>query len=161
MGKAELRDRFIELRDDLSATDVKAWTNQILLSLATAYDWASVGSVHVYKSVLKWNEVDTSSVESMLHSRNPAIEVTYGNPNRSMPTPAKQFDVIIIPLLVFDSNLNRIGFGGGWYDRFLSTQPNATKIGLAYSMQQAESVPTKSHDVPLDMVVTQSQVFKA
>lgn len=159
MIKAELRDRFIELRDDLSADDVRTWTDQILKRLTTAVDWSVIAKVHSYKSVLKWKEVDTSPIADMVKALNPDIQVAYGNPDRSTLRPNEQYDVIIVPLLAFDKRLNRIGFGGGWYDRFLAKQVYAIKIGLAYDIQQSDEIPIKAYDIPLDMVITQSRVI--
>lgn len=68
---------------------------------------------------------------------------------------AKELDVVIVPGLVFDEKNNRLGRGKGFYDRFLSTlDPRVRKVGLAFSFQVVPSIPTESHDVPMDLVLT-------
>ncbi len=62
--------------------------------------------------------------------------------------------VYIVPLLAFDPANHRLGYGKGHYDRYLSTQPKALKIGWAYPCQRVDQIPTESHDVVLDYVVT-------
>jgi 5-formyltetrahydrofolate cyclo-ligase len=67
-------------------------------------------------------------------------------------------DLIIVPGIAFDPRGNRIGFGAGFYDRYLEKTP-ATKIGLAYDFQILEKVPLEPHDIALDIIVTPTRVF--
>lgn len=68
-------------------------------------------------------------------------------------------DVIIVPGTAFTTGGERIGQGGGWYDRFLSERcDDVVLIGLAFSPQIVESLPTEGHDVPLHLVVTEDAV---
>ncbi len=61
-----------------------------------------------------------------------------------------KYDLIIVPGLAFDSHRYRLGYGGGYYDNFLVTQPEALKVGIFYPFQQVDQVPTEPHDVCLD-----------
>ncbi len=70
-------------------------------------------------------------------------------------SPGKKKDIILVPGSVFDHKNNRIGYGGGYYDRFLSRYPVLYSIGLAYSCQVVESIPCDEWDRPLDMVITE------
>ena len=66
-------------------------------------------------------------------------------------------DIILIPLVAFDSNLNRLGYGGGYYDRAiekLSRRKKILKIGLAFSVQKINNVPVTKYDKKLDYIVT-------
>ena len=63
-------------------------------------------------------------------------------------------DVIIVPGVAFDKNCNRIGFGKGYFDRFLKTQ-KATTIGLAHNFQIVKKIQAKKFDVPTDFVITE------
>ena len=66
-------------------------------------------------------------------------------------------DVLLIPLVAFDKNLNRLGYGGGYYDRLikkLSKKKNIIKIGLAFSTQEIDKVPINVYDQKLDYIVT-------
>ena len=75
--------------------------------------------------------------------------------------------VIIVPMLMFDRKLNRLGYGGGYYDKsildlkryFNKKQKNFITIGLAYSEQETRSIPYESHDQKLDFIVTEKEIL--
>ena len=72
-------------------------------------------------------------------------------------------DVLLIPLVAFDKNLNRLGYGGGYYDRLieeLSKKKNIIKIGLAFSIQKIDKVPINVYDQKLDYIVTNKYIIK-
>ena len=72
-------------------------------------------------------------------------------------------DIILVPLVAFDKNLNRLGYGGGYYDRLiekLSKKKNIIKIGLAFSIQEIDKVPTNMYDQKLDYIVTNKNIIK-
>ena len=72
-------------------------------------------------------------------------------------------DVLLIPLVAFDKNLNRLGYGGGYYDRLikkLSKKKKIIKIGLAFSIQKISKVPINVHDQKLDYIVTNRYIIK-
>jgi 5-formyltetrahydrofolate cyclo-ligase len=72
-------------------------------------------------------------------------------------------DILLIPLLAFDKNLNRLGYGGGYYDRLiekLSKKKNIIKIGLALSIQKIDKVPINVFDQKLDYIVTNKNILK-
>ena len=72
-------------------------------------------------------------------------------------------DVLLIPLVAFDKNLNRLGYGGGYYDRLikkLSKKKKIIKIGLAFSFQKINKVPTNAYDQKLDYIVTNKYIIK-
>jgi len=63
------------------------------------------------------------------------------------------YDLIIVPGLAFDRLGNRIGYGAGYYDKFLAQCPNAQKVGVAYKFQWMESIPFTSQDIKIDQMV--------
>ena len=72
-------------------------------------------------------------------------------------------DILLIPLVAFDKNLNRLGYGGGYYDRLiekLSKRKNIIKIGLAFSVQEIDKVPINMYDQKLDYIVTNKNIIK-
>ena len=72
-------------------------------------------------------------------------------------------DIIMIPLVAFDKNLNRLGYGGGYYDRLiikLLKKKKIMKIGLAFPFQKIDKVPTNVYDQKLDYIVTNNYIVK-
>jgi len=71
-------------------------------------------------------------------------------------------DILLIPLVAFDKNLNRLGYGGGYYDRLikkLSKKKNIIKIGLALSVQKIDKVPINIYDQKLDYILTNKYII--
>ena len=69
----------------------------------------------------------------------------------------KHPDVLLVPLVAFDKNFNRIGYGGGFYDRYIKKIKKKKKvltIGFAYSFQKVKKIPTNKHDIRLDFIIT-------
>ena len=66
-------------------------------------------------------------------------------------------DILLVPLVAFDKNFNRIGYGGGFYDRYINKirkQKKVITIGFAYSFQKVKKIPTNNYDVKLDFIIT-------
>jgi len=69
-------------------------------------------------------------------------------------------ELVVMPGSVFDMRGGRLGYGGGYYDRFLqNAAPKALRIGLAFDLQAVKDVPQAEHDQPLDYLVTESNSF--
>lgn len=69
--------------------------------------------------------------------------------------PAKALDMIIVPLVAFDRAGARLGYGGGCYDRYLSTlRPDCQIVGIAFEEQRVDHVPTDVHDLPLPNIIS-------
>ena len=67
-------------------------------------------------------------------------------------------DILLVPLVAFDKNFNRIGYGGGFYDRYLEKISKIKKIitiGLAYSFQKVKKIQTNKYDIKLDFIITE------
>lgn len=68
-------------------------------------------------------------------------------------------DIVFLPGSVFDERGGRMGYGGGFYDRFVSGKaPQALRIGLAYEQQMVEEAPLQDHDERMDMIITEKRV---
>ena len=66
-------------------------------------------------------------------------------------------DILLVPLVAFDKNFNRVGYGGGFYDRYIEKIRKRKKvftIGFAYSFQKVKKIPTNSYDIKLDFIIT-------
>lgn len=73
---------------------------------------------------------------------------------------AEKIDCVITPGLAFDAEYNRLGKGGGYYDKFLSRAVNAKKIALAYDCQLVEKVPIEPNDLKVDAVITPTKILE-
>ena len=92
---------------------------------------------------------------------DPLIINKYG-----IPEPQKKSvvypDIILIPMVGFDKSLNRLGYGGGYYDRViekLMKKKKILKIGLAFSAQQISSLPISKYDKKMDYIVTEKYIL--
>ncbi len=72
----------------------------------------------------------------------------------------KEHDIIITPGIAFDLRGNRLGYGGGYYDRLFSSSNRALKIALAFEKQIIDKVPSEKHDIRLDMIITEKDCYK-
>ncbi|MBS3908640.1 MAG: 5-formyltetrahydrofolate cyclo-ligase [Actinobacteria bacterium] len=73
-----------------------------------------------------------------------------------------EIDLVIVPGMVFDECGNRIGYGGGYYDRFLSRVGAAIpRLSIAYELQIVPHIPRESHDLPVDKIITERRVIVA
>ena len=77
-----------------------------------------------------------------------------------IPASPDEVRAVIVPMLAFDHSGNRLGYGAGYYDRFLCNLPHIKKIGLAFSCQEVGCVPCEANDVKMDMVVTENGIFQ-
>lgn len=77
---------------------------------------------------------------------------------KSRAAAAEDLDIIFLPGSVFDERGGRMGYGGGYYDRFVSQEaPQALRIGLAYELQVVEEAPLQPHDELLDLIITEKR----
>jgi 5-formyltetrahydrofolate cyclo-ligase len=75
------------------------------------------------------------------------------------PVEGGKIDVILVPALAFDRRGYRVGYGGGYYDRFLPEAPQAAKIGVAFACQIVEEIPADTYDVTVDRIVTEEGII--
>jgi len=74
------------------------------------------------------------------------------------PVSLDQIDLVIVPAAAWGDDGYRVGYGGGYYDRFLSRLPRATRVGLGFEMQVVPRVPREPQDLPVDILVTEAGV---
>ena len=70
-------------------------------------------------------------------------------------------DVLLVPLVAFDKNKYRIGYGGGYYDKLLCMYPNTLKIGLTFNERILKDIPIENHDISMDYVFTNDNYYKS
>lgn len=85
-----------------------------------------------------------------------AVEIGYCNipePIADEPVGDDPTALVLMPGLAFDKAGNRMGYGGGYYDKFLSEEPNHPTVALCYQFQMVEQIPTDSYDIPVNLVL--------
>ena len=186
-----LRARIKEKRKQLSDESLKLIGNDILKNIQASISFDDYQKISTYFSVN--NEADTSELNNYLWSINkdvflPKIKqdtLVFSGYNKDqklslnnygIPEPdhidenlieAAQCDLMFIPLVAFDSKCNRIGMGGGYYDKTLAFKKggefkNKTLlVGLAYEFQKIDSIEKNAWDIPMDAIITEDKTYKA
>ncbi len=182
--KIRVRKRMLAQRKALSAEAVRESSEAIRRQIVGLWEYAEARVIHCYVSA-KHNEVDTRRLISGAFEEVKRIVVPLTDLRRRLDhseikgldelergvfgllEPKEQcrrrigigeIDLVIVPGLAFDPRGNRVGFGGGFYDRFLS-EVQVPKVALAYSFQVVERIEAGPHDVRMDKVVTEGQVY--
>jgi 5-formyltetrahydrofolate cyclo-ligase len=181
--KRDIRRSVLHGRDALPEEDRRAWSAAITERLMTLPELRSTRTVMAFWSF--GSEVDTSRLIEALHAAGkrvalPRVDgrevaaVVYvpGDPTTATsfgamePTSAEivrptEIDVVIAPGVAFDRNGGRIGYGGGFYDRFLRTvRADTPVIAPAFAMQLVDEIPRGEHDRPVDVVVTENELIR-
>ena len=73
--------------------------------------------------------------------------------------PPEEIDVVVVPVVAFDRQGHRLGYGGGYYDRFLPGVPRAMRIGVAFARQIVAEIPADPYDVGMDRIVTEKEII--
>lgn len=184
MLKKELRNHYKTKRQQLSNDHITTASIAIANNLLSIPIW-SHSNYHLFLSILEQKEVDTSPVLSILQGKDKNIVLpkvitahtlehflltdqtvlkknkwNIPEPTGGITVPVSQLDVVFIPLLAFDRHGNRVGYGKGFYDRFL-TQCNAKviKVGLSFFEAETQITDVQESDIPLDYAVTPKQVY--
>ncbi len=178
LDKPALRDRFCDVRECLSADEVRAASSALCRRLARMAVLREAGAVMAYLAFrnepdlgllfdllpdIQWSVPRTEEKRLIPHVYEPGnlIRHRYGmlEPSADAPTvePAR-LDVVLVPGVSFDRRGGRLGFGGGFYDRFLTTT-SAERIGLTYDACLSEELPCAEHDQRMDWVVTPSRAI--
>ena len=100
-----------------------------------------------------------------IHSRADLISGTFGilEPilrQGIVEVSPSEDSLMILPGVAFDADGRRLGYGGGYYDRYLEHVPGCRRLGLAYACQIADVLPQEVSDIAADMVITEKQIYK-
>jgi 5-formyltetrahydrofolate cyclo-ligase len=104
---------------------------------------------------------DVSLRLSYLRDFSALVPSTFGVPEpigSEIPAAAEDIGTIVLPMLGFDRNGGRIGYGAGYYDRFLSKNRNLRKIGIAFACQEVDSLPVDENDIRMDYIITEEGI---
>lgn len=101
--------------------------------------------------------IKINSLNNLIRSNYGILEPSENESNMNI----KDLDLIIMPGVAFDKFKNRIGYGGGYYDRLLcSSNVNINKVVLAYDFQVLEHISTEEHDIKVDKIITEKRIIK-
>jgi len=180
MTKQELRKIYLGKRDKLGESEYERYCKMIVQNFFNHGNVASISTLHIYLAIVEKKEADTWPILDRLKRENPHIRIAVpkisGNelehyyyeglhqldqnhfgifePTHGTPVSLDRIDAVIVPVLVADKQGNRLGYGRGYYDRFLSQcPPNCRKIGLSL-FNLEDQVPVDDWDVKLDLVIT-------
>jgi 5-formyltetrahydrofolate cyclo-ligase len=187
MNKQELRDIFKEKRKSLSVHEIEKFNDLILINFQKL-KLPFINCVHTYIASLKLGEPDTATIIRYLQFKNPLIKIvipkidihsgkmihyhfdegvemitnTFGidEPKEGILISENEIDLVLIPLLAFDKRGYRVGFGKGYYDKFLSRcKQNVIKAGLSFFDPVDEIKDISGFDIPLNFCITPKEIF--
>lgn len=188
--KKELRKTYLNKRRALTEEDVSRRSQAIFHNWLPLHDPRRHHTVHTFLSIRAFKEVETSAFITHLESVEPAVRIgvprvgfeskelthhaflphqleknSWGilEPKSTSPVlEAHEFDMILVPMLAFDRCGYRLGYGGGYYDKFLAqVRADCELVGLCFGLGHSpEELPVSDHDVPLHCVVTEDGVHR-
>lgn len=189
MRKLELRRTYLERRQSLSAERHEQLSRGIADCLFREIDLHSIRTLHCYISLGHFGEVQTSIIFDRIWEDLPAILTTapqvhettgeivsriYGRDTPTVESPwkipeptgseviaADDLDLVIVPLICFDAAGHRVGYGKGFYDRYLSKcRPDCIKAGLSFFPPVESIDDVHEGDVKLDVCITPEETYR-
>ena len=181
MLKSRLRKKILKIREKINKNNIHINFNQIIkIFKKEKINKKTIGGYYPVSfevddlAILKKFEKNRFNISLPVIKKNFQMDFykwTFSSPLKvnkyGIPEPETQNivypDILLIPLVAFDKNLNRLGYGGGYYDRLiekLSKKKKIIKIGLALSVQKIDKVPTNVYDKKLDYIVTNKYIVK-
>ncbi|MBT8394269.1 MAG: 5-formyltetrahydrofolate cyclo-ligase [Flavobacteriaceae bacterium] len=185
MTKIELRKKYKKLRSSLSSNEIVLKSIAIANNSLKLPIW-NKNFYHLFLSIIEHNEVDTGPLLSVLSGKDKNIVLSKSDfktqtmdhflltdstiiqknkwnipePVNGIAIPSNNIDVVFVPLLAFDEEGNRVGYGKGFYDIFLSEcKPEIVKIGLSFFEVEEQILDTNKNDIALDFCVTPNRTY--
>ena len=190
MIKSQLRKYYLSKRKAISAEEIVIKSQQITDLFFQKFDLLKVENIHIFLPIIKHNEINTWLIIRRLQQKFPKIVILIPkiipenfeienflfdekklivNPwgilepsgeNQEKIEPEK-IDLVIIPLLIFDKNGNRVGYGKGFYDRFLQQcNPKTLKIGVCLEEPIEMIEDVNEFDIKMDFCITPIKIYK-
>ena len=187
MNKATLRKLFLHERKSLSQSEYNLRSQSVCKQAVELIQKSQARNVHLFLPIKKKNEVDTwplyhwllyseehtpiiskTHVKHNMLSHHPMTkddrleESSYGIPEpiHKRTIEFSDLDLIFVPLLAFDKSGNRVGYGAGFYDRFLAQcRPETLKTGLSIAEPTQTAIDTDSFDIALDCCINHEKCY--
>ena len=184
MNKSSLRKEALNKRNALSGQELDALNKKLLKQFKTI-DFSEINSLHIFLPIIAKKEPNTFLLIEWLQENHPEIQIIVPKANFDTnlmhnyvftkktklinnqyhipePKDGAEFlekpDVVIIPLLAFDKKGYRVGYGKGFYDRFLQNR-SSQKIGLSFFDATEEIIDVHLNDIRLDKCITPEQIY--
>jgi 5-formyltetrahydrofolate cyclo-ligase len=185
MNKKDLRQQYKAKRSELSGSEIEEKSLAIANKIISLPIWERT-YFHIFLPILEMNEIDTEFILHLLSGKDKEIVVSRSDfetrqmthvlltentkikknsynipePINGLEVPAKNIDVVFVPLLAFDIYGNRVGYGKGFYDKFLADcKPGTLKIGLSFFEAVDAIHDVFESDIKLDYCVTPDKVY--
>lgn len=171
INKIELRNRLLTSRRNLQPRVRKSLDEKICNKVIERLKTLNPKVIHLYTSIPSLGEINTSKIINWARTNSIQVISTVKDQNKwKMVDISKSdqkfeiiehpsIDIVILPVVAFDRRLNRLGLGGGYYDRLLSNHPGAKSIGIAYEGLLVPEIPIEPHDKILDEVITDKKIY--
>jgi len=186
MTKSELRKLYLQKRRELTESEYLALNHRVTEVFFSSVDLSFIKVLHIFLPVVEKREPDTWLIIDRIRREFPHIRLSIPRvnpetdqlenfyfeglhqlkknswgilePTQGIPTPPEKIDMVLVPLLAFDKNGNRVGYGKGYYDRFLATCPPKTKkVGISFFSSE-EEIRSTDRDEQLDHCITPTEV---
>lgn len=184
--KEVLRERLLKQRKAISDADFEQHSLQIIQKVREEDDFSKADTVHCYVSMNARGEVETRRfIRGMLQGDKKEVVVPITNfeegtlshirlssfdqlesnkwgvlePRKGEEVSPSVLDLVIVPMVGGDEHCNRIGYGKGFYDRFLR-EVGCPKIGLIFDQNIVSRLPAEKFDIPLDKIITEKRIIQ-
>ena len=188
LKKENLREKYLNERSQIPQTKISSWSKKINSHFFNLPQLKNAKKIMAYASMRK--EIETFDLLEKLLDQGYLLYLpftrkdvgdlgtaqindldsdlkdgVYGVQEPVMKIrdekPPEDLDLIIVPGACFTRSGYRIGYGGGYYDSFLSKHANsALKIGFCYDLFIVDSIPIEEHDVPVDIIITEKEIIR-
>lgn len=185
MDKKEVRKKYKELRKNLSEDTIEELSLQIANQLIRLDIWQH-SFYHLFLPIESQNEVNTEYILQVLAGKDKNVVISKSDfdtremthflltdnttikkneydipePIDGLEVPVSKIDVVFVPLLAFDAKGNRVGYGKGFYDKFLAEcKPEILKIGLSFFESENLISDVLNTDIQIDLCVTPTKVY--
>lgn len=186
MFKKEIRIKYKELRNSLSENQIEELSLAIANGVLSLPIWEKI-YFHVFLPIIEQKEVNTEYLLHLLSGKDKEIcisksdfetrkmthflltdntkikknEYNISEPVDGIEVPSNKMEVVFVPLLAYDKNGNRVGYGKGFYDKFLGEcNPNTIKIGLSFFNPEELISDINATDIQLNYCVTPKRTIK-
>jgi len=185
VNKAEIRKRILQARNAMTPEEIAAGSLAIVKRLvdleeirraSTLMVYLGFGSEVITDDLILWSwgegkrivvplccpesrELTACRIDGFDELESGHYGIREPKAGFLRPVPRGEIETVVVPAVAFDRRGYRVGYGGGYYDRFLPEAPQAARIGAAFAHQIVAEIPADPHDVTVDRIVTEAEII--